>query len=44
MAEEGEMAGRLRMGQKELLRGKEMEQVKGGEQRIKAASKELKIS
>jgi hypothetical protein len=36
MAEEGEMAGRLRMGQKEWLRGKEMEQVKGGELTIKA--------
>ena len=38
------MAGRLPMGQKELLRGKVMEMVKRGELTIKSAVKELKIS
>jgi hypothetical protein len=38
------MAKRLPMGQKELLRGKVMEQVKRGKLTIKAASIELKVS
>jgi hypothetical protein len=44
MAEEGEMAGRLAMGQKELVRGKLMELVKRGQMTHKAVSRELKIS
>ena len=38
------MAGRLPMGQKELLRGKVMELVKRGQMTIRAAAKELKVS
>jgi transposase len=38
------MAGRLPMGQKELLRGKVMELVKRGKLTIRAAAKELKLS
>ena len=38
------MAGRLPMGQKELLRVKIMEMVTRGELTIKAAVKELKVS
>jgi transposase len=38
------MAGRLPMGQKELLRGKVMELVKRGQLTIRAAAKELKVS
>ncbi|MDR2303661.1 MAG: helix-turn-helix domain-containing protein [Treponema sp.] len=38
------MAGKLPMGQKELLRGKVMELVKRGQMTIRAAAKELKIS
>jgi transposase len=37
------MAGRLPMGQKELLRGKVMELVKWGQLTIRAAAKELKV-
>jgi hypothetical protein len=42
--EEGKMAGRLPMGQKELPRGKVMELVKQGKLTIGAAANELKIS
>jgi transposase len=38
------MAGKLPMGQKELLRGKVMELVKRGQMTIRAAARELKIS
>jgi transposase len=38
------MAGKLPMGQKELLRGKVMELVKRGQMTIRAAAKELKVS
>jgi transposase len=38
------MAGRLPMGQKELLRRKVMEPVKRGNLTIRAAAKELKVS
>ena len=38
------MAGRLAMGQKELLRGKVMELVKQGRMTIRTASVELKVS
>ncbi|GHV53595.1 hypothetical protein AGMMS49579_12650 [Spirochaetia bacterium] len=38
------MAGKLPMGQKELMRGKLMEMVKQKKMRLKAAVIELKIS
>jgi hypothetical protein len=38
------MAGKLAMGQKELLRGKLMEMVKQGKTLLKAAAIELKVS
>ncbi|MDR1315747.1 MAG: hypothetical protein LBK13_02640 [Spirochaetales bacterium] len=38
------MAGRLLMGQKELLRGKLMEMVKQGKKRLKVAALALKVS
>ncbi|MDR0628047.1 MAG: helix-turn-helix domain-containing protein [Treponema sp.] len=38
------MAGKLPMGQKELLRGKVMELVKREQMTIGAAAKELKVS
>ncbi|MDR1467918.1 MAG: helix-turn-helix domain-containing protein, partial [Spirochaetaceae bacterium] len=38
------MAGRLLMGQKELIRGKVMEMVKRGHKTIAEAARELKVS
>ena len=38
------MPGKLTMGQKELLRGKVMEQVVQGQLSLKAAAEKLKVS
>jgi hypothetical protein len=41
---ENEMAGRIPMGQKELIRGKMLEMVKQGKMTLKAAAVTMKVS